>query len=63
MQLTLTPDEARLLRDLLRDYLPSLEYEAARTKARELRHELILRQNLVERLLGELTLDTPPTRS
>ena len=57
MQLTLTPDDAQLLRDLLHDYLPTLQLEAARTEAKEFRHQLILRQNLVERLLAELAAD------
>jgi hypothetical protein len=63
MQLTLTPEDAQLLRDLLHDYLPTLQFEAARTEAKEFRHHLILRQNLVERLLAELAADyrlTPP---
>ena len=58
MQLTLTPENARLLRDLLQDYLPALRFEVARTEAKEFRHQLILRQNLVERLLAELAADS-----
>ena len=58
MHLTLTPEEARLLRDLLHDYLPTLQFEAARTEAKEFRHQLILRQNLIERLLAELVADS-----
>jgi hypothetical protein len=54
MQLTLTAADARLLHDLLSDYLPVLEFEVARTDAKEFRHQLVLRQSLVERLLAEL---------
>jgi hypothetical protein len=54
MQFTLTSEDARLLRDLLHDYLPTLQFETARTEAKEFRHQLILRQDLVERLLTEL---------
>jgi hypothetical protein len=54
MQLNLTEHEADLLRGLLRDYLPDLQREVARTEKHELRHMLVERQDLVERLLEEL---------
>jgi hypothetical protein len=54
MQLTLSSEEAVLLRDLLADYLPSLRREAARTEQHDLRHLMIQRQELVERLVYEL---------
>lgn len=56
MQLTLSNDEARTLRDILHDYLPDLRREAAGTDlaSRELRHELIKREELCERLLAGL---------
>jgi hypothetical protein len=56
MQLTLTEDEVRTLRDILHDYLPDLRREAAGTDiaSRELRHELVRREDLCERLLAEL---------
>lgn len=56
MQLTLTAEETRTLRDILLNYLPQLRRETARTElaARGLRHELTLRENLCERLLAEL---------
>jgi hypothetical protein len=54
MHLALSDDETTLLRDLLADYLPSLEREVARTERHELRHLLVQRQDLVERLLRQL---------
>jgi hypothetical protein len=54
MQLTLSSEEAVLLRDLLADYLPALRREAARTEQHDLRHLMIQRQDLVERLMDEL---------
>jgi hypothetical protein len=54
MQLTLSSDEALLLRDLLADYLPALRREVARTEQHDLRHLMVQRQELVERLVDEL---------
>ncbi len=56
MQLSLSDDDARTLRNVLNDLLPGLRREAAHTDlpARELRHELIKRQDLCERLVEEL---------
>jgi hypothetical protein len=54
MQLTLTEHESDLLRRLFEDYLPALQREVARTERRELRHTLVERQELVERLLHQL---------
>jgi len=54
MQLTLSSEEAVLLRDLLADYLPALRREAASTEQHDLRHLMIQRQELVERLMDEL---------
>jgi hypothetical protein len=54
MQLDLTERETTVLRELLRDYLPALEREVARTEQHELRHGLVERQNLVERLIARL---------
>lgn len=54
MQLTLTDDDARTLRDLLRDHLRELRREVAHTDAKDFRHGLVLRQELVERLVAQL---------
>lgn len=54
MHLELTDDEAHTLREVLRDYLPELRMEVARTDAREFRHEMVKRQEVCERLLGLL---------
>jgi hypothetical protein len=54
MRFELSPEEARVFRTLLHDYLPDLRREVARTDAREFRRELQKRQDLLERLLTEL---------
>jgi len=59
MQLTLTEHEAEILRGLLHDYLPDLRREVARTDEHELRHLFVQRQELAERLLGELERAAP----
>ena len=56
MQLNLTDKDTELLRGLLQDYLPSLRREVARTEERSLRHEMVERQDLVERLIEELSV-------
>lgn len=55
MQLELRDDETRILREMLRDYLPEVRREVARTDVKELRHDLVLRQELCERLLDRLS--------
>jgi hypothetical protein len=54
MQLALTESEAEILRDLFLAYLPELQREVARTERHTLRHALVQRQELVERLLEQL---------
>jgi hypothetical protein len=54
MQLLLSDQETDLLRDLLADYLPALKREVARTERHDLRHLMVQRQDLVERLLEQL---------
>jgi hypothetical protein len=50
----LNDDEARILRDLLHDYLPELKREVPHTETKEVRHILLTRQELGERLLNQL---------
>jgi hypothetical protein len=54
MQITFTDSEARTLRDFLRDHLQALKFEVARTDVKSLRHTLLERQELIERLLALL---------
>ena len=54
MRIDLNDEETRTLQAMLRDYLPSLRREVARTDSHDFRHELVLRQDLCERLLGLL---------
>jgi hypothetical protein len=58
MPFVLSDEETVILRDLLADYLPSLEREVARTEQHDLRHLLVQRQDLVERLLEQLGRQT-----
>lgn len=62
MRLELTEEETATLRSLLRNYLPDLRREVAGTDARDLRHELVKRQDLCERLLARLGEDPEPKR-
>lgn len=55
MELVLSDEDAQLLRDVLRDELQELRREVARTDAKQFRHTLVLRQELVERILERLT--------
>jgi hypothetical protein len=54
MQLILSDDDTALLHGLLVDYLPALKREVARTEQHELRHLMVQRQELVERILERL---------
>jgi hypothetical protein len=54
MQFVLSDAETVLLRDLLADYLPALRREVARTEQHDLRHLMVQRQDLVERILEQL---------
>jgi hypothetical protein len=59
MHIVLSDPETEILRDLLLAYLPEIEREVARTERHTLRHALVQRQELVERLLDELGASTP----
>jgi hypothetical protein len=54
MTLELTGEDARVLYELLHAHLPSLRREAAATDDADLRHDLIVRESLCERLLENL---------
>ena len=54
MRLELTEEETVTLRSMLHDYLPDLRREVAGTEARDMRHELVKRQDFCERLLARL---------
>ena len=58
MHLTLTDREVEILRGLLHDYLPDLKREVARTDQHELRHLFVERQELVERILMQVSPGT-----
>ena len=55
MMLDLSQDDARMLGEVLQNYLPDLKREVARTEVKTLRHELVQRQELCERLLQRLS--------
>lgn len=64
MRLDLSTSDVGVLHDLLQAYLPAVRREAARTDDHDLRHQLILRQELCERLLAQLAVsDVPPGRT
>jgi hypothetical protein len=58
MHFVLTEPETEILRDLLLAYLPAVEREVARTERHSLRHVLVQRQELMERLLEQLGAST-----
>jgi hypothetical protein len=61
MDVTLSDDDVQTLRGLLHDYLPELKWETARADGAEIRHVLVKREALCERLLDQLC--APSTRS
>ncbi len=61
MQVELTTEEASALKALLRDTIPDLKREMARTDDRQFRHELVQREELCERLIARLDSGTART--
>ena len=60
MRLELSSDDVDVLRNVLHDFLPQLRMEVARTEDRQFRHEMVRRQEALERLLARL--DEPEVR-
>lgn len=63
MNLDLVEKDARTLQAFLRDSLPALRREVARTDQRDVRHLLAEREDLCDRLLLQLNQTLPVTRS
>jgi hypothetical protein len=63
MNLELSDKDARTLQGYLRDVLPSLRREVARTDQRDMRHLLAEREELCEQLLVQLNQTLAGTRS
>ena len=63
MNLQLSDKDARTLQAYLRDALPTLRREVARTDQREVRHLLAEREELCEQLLVQLNQTFAGTRA
>jgi len=61
MHVDLTVEEATMLKGLLRDCIPDLKREIARTEHHGFRHELVQREELCERLIERLGSDASRT--
>jgi len=61
MRFELTTDEAATLRGFLSDSLPDLKREIARTEDHGFRHQLVVREELCERLIAQLGADPSHT--
>lgn len=59
MQLNLSDHDVEVLRGILQDCLPDLRREVARTEDRGFRHQLVEREDLIERLVQELGSTVP----
>jgi len=63
MHVDLTAEEAATLKELLRDCLPDLKREIARTEHHDFRHQLVEREELCERLIERLDTNAARTPS
>jgi hypothetical protein len=61
MRVDLTTDEAVTLRGVLQDCVLGLKREIARTENHDFRHQLVVREDLCEKLISQL--DTDPSRT
>jgi hypothetical protein len=59
MHLDLTTEEAATLRGVLRDCVVDLQREIAGTDQHDFRHQLVLREDLCEKLIVRLGGDLP----
>lgn len=59
MQLNLSDHDVEVLRGILQDCLPDLRREVARTEDRGFCHQLVEREDLIERLVQELGSTVP----
>ncbi|MER3420002.1 MAG: hypothetical protein C4290_05535 [Chloroflexota bacterium] len=59
MQLTLEPDEAEILRDVLTVYLSDLRAEIYKTESYETRRELHRREDVLKKIIEQLRQPTP----
>jgi hypothetical protein len=60
VQLSLTPQEAASLREVLADCLADLRMEIANTDAHDYRERLKGQEVFLKRMIGLLAADTPP---
>jgi len=63
MHVDITAEEAATLKGLLTDCIPDLKREIARTENHQFRHELVVREELCERLIARLDSDASRTSS
>jgi len=59
MHLDLTTEEAATLKGVLRDCVVDLKREISRTEKHDFRHELVLREDLCEKLIVQLGGELP----
>jgi hypothetical protein len=61
MQLTLEADEARILKDVLTQYLSELSLEIGSSEDYELRQELHRRRDVVQKVIAQVDQQVPQT--
>jgi hypothetical protein len=63
MEINLNQDEARMLRDVLRERVSQLDWEIAATENPRFRRELRENERALERILGAVTTAVEPAAS